>query len=579
MRRSDLLFLTCCLCGFFIYETFHSLCVHCDVALYIESARLILDGKIPYVDIVDTNLPLIMYLHVIPEYLALHLNINQILIYYVFVLGISAYCICMSTSILVSHDTDNNYEIRVILLIYTVVSLQMFFANDFGQREQIFMAVYLPFLFMRFQKGEGKRFRPVVAMIVGFISGIGILLKPHFILIAAFSEICYRIKYRRYLEVASPELIGTFIACIMYLLHFIFIPREMHNGLFNVWLPLVSQGYYTNNAELMRIFISNPILLFAILSVVIGLAVLRVAPPSSPQRVLLPAFICVSISGVALVLLQGKGWSYHSIPVIYSSSIIMALGCLFASHQRGVVRQIHTGIMCSYKWFFMFISVSVIIYVMQIFWWKYTSGNFADTLKCVVFSPILMSFIVICLQISDIEKYEIRAIGTALNDSRRYIALAIALMVITVANPNSAIERSFKNNPLANLINTNSSEGDSVMILADRCYPLLLQMNRRCGTRFLSSVWPLDLIFSLKDQYGTRSSQVNVGYYFRLIGEDIDRICPKLIIVSDKREAHKFDIYQLLIESGLIQNQLGPYKRIMAPLGYVAFQRSHFSVD
>ena len=48
----------------------HPLAISPDQALYLESGKLILQGRVPYLDFFDLNLPLIMYLNVIPVVVA-----------------------------------------------------------------------------------------------------------------------------------------------------------------------------------------------------------------------------------------------------------------------------------------------------------------------------------------------------------------------------------------------------------------------------------------------------------------------------------------------------------------------------
>ena len=62
-----------------------------DCAAYLQYGALLLDGKLPYVDFVDVNPPLIVYISAVPAFFARHCPLDPIVVFSLCVLGLVAW--------------------------------------------------------------------------------------------------------------------------------------------------------------------------------------------------------------------------------------------------------------------------------------------------------------------------------------------------------------------------------------------------------------------------------------------------------------------------------------------------------
>ena len=91
--------------------------IHHDCALLLQQGQLILDGWVPYVDFVEVNLPLIMYLNTIPAALSRALGLNVLPTFSVLVLLL---VILSASSIYMSfRQFDQKNGTRTAIFVFT----------------------------------------------------------------------------------------------------------------------------------------------------------------------------------------------------------------------------------------------------------------------------------------------------------------------------------------------------------------------------------------------------------------------------------------------------------------------------
>ena len=73
-----------------------------DTGVYLETARKILNGQLPYVNYEEINLPTIHYLNVLPLLISHSIPLNQITVYFLLVWAQLAFS-CFAVIILLSH--------------------------------------------------------------------------------------------------------------------------------------------------------------------------------------------------------------------------------------------------------------------------------------------------------------------------------------------------------------------------------------------------------------------------------------------------------------------------------------------
>src|SRR5262249_60372346 len=79
-------------------------------------------------------------------------------------------------------------EVGTLALGWIAATLAIFALGDLGEREHLFMLVYVPFLLLRHLRYEGHEAPPVLAGLIGLAAGAGACFKPEFAIMAFAAE-------------------------------------------------------------------------------------------------------------------------------------------------------------------------------------------------------------------------------------------------------------------------------------------------------------------------------------------------------------------------------------------------------
>ncbi len=310
-----------------IFIVLYPLRINHDVALFLEIGEFLLDGYTPYVDYIEINLPLIHYINAVPAIISNILSINPIPILLLLVwLGTAA----AISSILYIRDRlpiNEAIPISALALGLALFTLLIFALGDYGQREHLFIVCFLPALLVRWIRTRDQEVSLWLALVAGLAASIGALLKPQFLIVVAASEIYWLMSRRKPQQLLKPEVYIFIAFALLYLAHFLIIPREMMNALFLGVLPSVLEGYSAYDYSSYQ---GLPIVPFAVVAAIPFLLRQRDGVDWSLAR----SFSMVIVAGVLIYLVQRKGWIYHAIPALAgSASIVMLVSARWiASH-------------------------------------------------------------------------------------------------------------------------------------------------------------------------------------------------------------------------------------------------------
>jgi hypothetical protein len=299
-----------------------------DVSWLLYMAGRILDGATPYVDVVEVNPPLIVWLNLPIAALGRALTLPPVLVYRIAVIG------CAGVSLLLCAralrrlpGTEWKPLGAVVLLLLVFVELTMPRA-DFGEREHLLVLLAAPYVLGVIGRVRGLTLRAPEMLLVGLLAGIGVALKPYFVALPVALE-CYLALRKRSVRVwLRPEPLVILLFGATYLLAVLtLVPQylrlsAMMGGLYASFLrgPLWLTGLLGEGA---------PLCLFALLT----FAVLR-RRASHPE---VWDVLAVTVAGLFLsALVQGKGWRYHFYPAM--SFGVVLLGVIWLNSRRPLVR-------------------------------------------------------------------------------------------------------------------------------------------------------------------------------------------------------------------------------------------------
>lgn len=296
----------------------HPLRIGWDPALHLQIAQLITQGKVPYVDMSDANPPLVWYLYTIPAFAAEALNMPVTLAFNYFLVVLIFYSVVASLALLFLYAKRAEAPFFIPFAIGLIV-FNFFLRHDFGQREEIFVLLYMPYLVLRTLRWQGRGPQSIgLSILIGIIAAIGICIKPHFLIPVFLVELFFVLDKRRLKTLCSVENIACFLGGVAYLAHFLFVPKAMTETYWKFVVPAFALGYHFWDTSLAAA-VSDP----SKRDVFFLTAISCLLAYSFRKRcsLLLPLAIFV-LGSVIPYLIQFKGWAYHDQPV-YAGAFIL----------------------------------------------------------------------------------------------------------------------------------------------------------------------------------------------------------------------------------------------------------------
>ncbi|UCG32170.1 MAG: hypothetical protein JSU68_10945 [Phycisphaerales bacterium] len=294
-----------------------------DVAWYNYAAARVLDGGTLYVDVIDLNPPLIVYLHMPPVLLARALGCAEIptlMAYISFVVLIS---LGLSYWVLRRWDCFDSQIFRRLFFLGLMIALVAVPGLAFGQREHLMLVMLVPYVLAAGGRAAGVQFPRLLMLVIGLWAGVGLALKPYFLLapVAVQAYLVFGPVGRRVLR--SPENLGLAAVVGLYALHFLFLPSDMRIGFWNtVRMARETYGAYTEPWTVIAA--QGHVLMCLLLLVAYALV-----GSSVTLRHLARVLVLASAALLLAALWQQKGWPYHFLPALvfgWLTAAVLAIG-------------------------------------------------------------------------------------------------------------------------------------------------------------------------------------------------------------------------------------------------------------
>jgi hypothetical protein len=293
------------------------LLVNHDCGALLFAGRMLLEGKLPYVDFYELNPPLIDYLQVVPVLLGRFLPLPLPLVFNLMVLATVGLSWWLTRYFLVGSGlvtaSTGSLVAWAPLLLSATTHTQLWAQFDFGQREHFFMLLAVPYVVLRWRRWEERPVPVALAALVGLGAGMFASLKPFLLAALLAPEVLWVWRHRRLRPLLQTETVVATAFVILYGAHFLFLPGPMKEAYFHRWLPLIVNGYGAYGAPLEEIA-SRRGLLMALAAAALPFLV-RPSEPTTGWRLAVPLSL-VTLGGAFGYLIQQKGWSYHLLPAV-----------------------------------------------------------------------------------------------------------------------------------------------------------------------------------------------------------------------------------------------------------------------
>jgi len=497
-----------------------------DSAMYLQVADMLLEGGLPYLDIVEINPPMTWYLNAIPVAFARLLDLNVIATYKAFVALLTA-AAALAARLLLVRARPRPGVWEVACFSWVCVATLHLGGAVFGQREHLFAVMALPFLVLRWVRSTGGEVKGSFAAMVGISAGLAVCMKPpYFLSLLLVPEVVWLIQHRDWRRTWRPETIALAAVIALFAVHLFAFPPAVWKAYFGRYLGLIASGYGAYDAAWPALFnraewwLSLPAPICAILLVVSLKGQTRLAG-------LARLIAWMGVGGALLFFLQKKGWAYHT--VITRFEAILLVGVVGATLQQGLGPLTRHAA----RW---------------------------------------------------LPRASVRA---------AFAVGAVGLLVVVLVGAGPRVWHTDYRydvgvgGPLAALIRRHSQPGDRVMFLHTEIpptYPLLTQMDRRPGSRFVPLV-TIPFLF-----HGARPSPRSpLGYeldgdarkeearFLAELRQDVERLKPQLIFIDARAECVQcppgLGIERYLQVRGFLPGALGDYRKLPAQGAFAVYLR------
>lgn len=277
-----------------------------DVSYFLVADGRILDGAVPYVEIMETNPPLAFWITLPPVWLARVLGLSPHVIFVGYVCLTIAGTLVLTRYVLQSAGETHKNTSMLLLVLAAVLTIAP--AEAFGQREHFAALLALPYVAAAAQLAEGRAPRASLRVLVGLLSGVGMSFKPYLLAIPVLVEVFLLWETRNWRNLVRGEILGMAALLAVYpLLVWQFTPQY-----FTEILPLALLTYGAYQIPLLETVLRPAVASFGLFTGVAAYMIWRLGLQQRGEWV----WVFAGLGGLICFLAQAKGWPYQLLPAM-----------------------------------------------------------------------------------------------------------------------------------------------------------------------------------------------------------------------------------------------------------------------
>lgn len=295
-----------------------------DAGWLLLAARRVLDGDRLYIDVVETNPPLVVWLHMAPVMLERLAGIPEVLAFRGLMLLAVAVSILCSAGIL-RRILPGMPVGRFAILLSALGVLLPISGYDFGEREHLLVAMTLPYLLMAAGRGSGVVFGGGSPWIVGLMAGLVIALKPYFAPLWLGIEGYLALRSSGWRDWVRPENLSVMAVGVVYGVAALILSPE-YLDLVRWARPLYAACGSAGITEMA----DHP----AVMTSIVAALCYAIVRPRDACLEIARVLMIADLALLSSLVLQHKGYSYHYYPPLAVS--ILALTVLFVDSRSPI---------------------------------------------------------------------------------------------------------------------------------------------------------------------------------------------------------------------------------------------------
>ena len=284
-----------------------------DIAWLLYVARRWMAGRALYVDVVEVNPPLIVWISAIPIRLGAWIGVDPQRIAMPFFIAAVLGCAWWTAALLRIRGGLFADRVPVFALIGSVLLVVP--AGDLGQREHLLVAAMLPYLVLFAGALDGRPPKLASALCAGVIAGLGCALKPRYAGVFVALEgaaLFYGLRPWRAMPLAAALTMAVYgaavaLICPAYLARAVPLALALYGGTDVAFLQLLTDSGVLIGGE------------------IVAFSLWLHARRDLPERHVLLALVVFAAASTVVCFVDGKDWFYHRLPATIAT--ILALLC------------------------------------------------------------------------------------------------------------------------------------------------------------------------------------------------------------------------------------------------------------
>ena len=291
-----------------------------DSAWLLLVAGRVLDGSMLYVDVVEVNPPLVVWLNLPVVAVARLLGVTEIATYRALVWGLALLALVLGFRQLERIRPPIAIARARALLLAAAVLLLAMPGGYYGQREHVALMLVLPWLYLIGARVEGAVTPRLESALIGALAAIGVGLKPHFFIVP-LAVLAYAWRHApRETRRPAPDLVAMAAVLLLYGIAVVTLAPE-YFGLVRRLGPV----YWDYLRRPLGTILAGDL---RPLTVLWSLLYWPLARRLSAHRRLVDVLGLATAGFMAAVVLQHKGFGYHYYPAIATGLLLVILGLL-----------------------------------------------------------------------------------------------------------------------------------------------------------------------------------------------------------------------------------------------------------
>lgn len=301
-----------------------------DSSWLLHAAQRVADGQRLYVDIMETNPPLIVWLNLLPVWVAGLFGISPFLVFPFLVTLLNIGSLWLVAGEMRKNKLLSEKVVFQVVLLYIAFGFFMLSPAIYGQRELLFISLVLPYLIESLDEDEGVKKLSVRRLIVIIMAAVGFAIKPFFMLLWGVNELHLAVNRRKFNSIFSLTnwLIG--LSQLVYFAMIYYFTPEYITAI----IPTVLSTYFT--------YETTWFVIGKMISIVAGTAVFLVllARPHGDYKKFVGRILVWMLACTALMLLQRKEWLNHLYPMVFMAGFVVVIVWLYFAylwHELGLL--------------------------------------------------------------------------------------------------------------------------------------------------------------------------------------------------------------------------------------------------